>query len=417
MEDLRERLGDADRWVLQRLCQSGNAWIVGGWVRDSISNLNPTEIDIATNLKPHEISELFSRTIPVGEHFGTVIVLPDEGLFADNEKNLSWEVTTLRSDGKYIDGRRPEEVTFGTDILEDLARRDFTINAMAVDAKTSELIDIFGGQEDLSIGVVRAVGEAHERLNEDGLRIMRAFRFLDAGIMGLRHLDESLSQAITVNLGMLEKVSAERKWNELSQIFKGKNSHSTLQIMSEHGVLKEILSGFELNIDSDFSHQPAVDLAIICSNDKRSGLELAMSLKNSLRLSNDEAKRIEFLHNVELIDLADDSPATLRRFNISLSKSMQDDLQAYFGVEGDDYISKAAAISEPLAGRKPLINGKQLIKETNLEPDRRLGRLKGWLHRRQIEDDLESADEVLALLKTIEWETENPENWPALSWP
>ena len=147
MEDLRERLDDADRWVLQRLCQSGNAWIVGGWVRDSISNLNPTEIDIATNLKPHEISGLFSRTIPVGEHFGTVIVLPDEGLFTDNQKNLSWEVTTLRSDGKYIDGRRPEEVTFGTDILEDLARRDFTINAMAVDAKTSELIDIFGGQQ------------------------------------------------------------------------------------------------------------------------------------------------------------------------------------------------------------------------------------------------------------------------------
>ncbi|DAC34534.1 MAG: CCA tRNA nucleotidyltransferase [Candidatus Thalassarchaeaceae archaeon] len=418
MDDLRERLSSADQWVLLRLCQAGKAWIVGGWVRDTVAGLNPHEVDIATDLRPSQITELFSRTIPVGEAFGTIIVLPDDQIVSDsNNNNISWEVTTLRSEGHYGDGRRPDEVCFGEDILEDLARRDFTINAMAVDASTGELIDPYGGQDDLATGIVRAVGDAKERLTEDGLRIMRAFRFLDAGSMGERHLNNSLSEAIKENRGMLAKISAERKWNELSRVFMGENSASVLNMMAEHGILEVILNGVELSTDSIYSNQPSIDLAIICSSDKRSGVELSSFLKESLRLSNDEAHTIEFLHNLKIEDLEDDSYSTLRRFNTALSESMQKDVASYFGDAGEKYVSKAGAVSTPSAGTEPLIDGKRLIIETGLEPNRRLGRLKGWLHRRQIEDNLATADEVLNLLETIDWGNEDPEKWPSLSWP
>ena len=192
-------LCEGARIVLDRLGKEGDVWIVGGWVRDSLQGLNPKEMDIATNLHPDVVIDLFDKTVPVGAAFGTILVLDE-----DSEK--SWEVTTLRSEGTYGDGRRPDKVEFGEDIIEDLARRDFTINAMALDFKTGEIIDEFGGLDDLNAGIIRAVGNAHERISEDGLRIMRAFRFLDFGELELRNIDEDLQNAITDNLNMLGKV-------------------------------------------------------------------------------------------------------------------------------------------------------------------------------------------------------------------
>ena len=208
MGDLLSQLAASDRRVLERLSQRGQAWIVGGWVRDRLQGLNPTEMDIATNLHPDIVSQLFDKTIPVGAAFGTILVL-------DEESDKSWEVTTLRCDGTYGDGRRPDDVEFGDDIIEDLARRDFTINAMAVDPVTGEIIDEFGGLQDLNAGIIRAVGNSHDRIREDGLRIMRAFRFLDSGELGTRVLDEDLQVAITENLHMLGKVSSAVSYTHL----------------------------------------------------------------------------------------------------------------------------------------------------------------------------------------------------------
>ena len=154
------------------------------------------------------------------------------------------EVTTLREDGGYSDGRRPENVIFGEEIEDDLERRDFTINAMAIeiseklvgnDEPEGELLDFWEGLEDLEGGILRAVGDAGKRLGEDGLRVIRAFRFLECGEDGLRNLDPELSNAISSNLRMLEMVSKERIWNELGKILRGHNSkavsytHLTLQ--------------------------------------------------------------------------------------------------------------------------------------------------------------------------------------------
>lgn len=131
MEDARRQISlsplkDEDRIVLDRLREFGDAWIVGGWVRDVLSGFSPeliADIDIATNLTPVEVKAIFPRSIMVGEKFGTVIVRID----GSNNRDYECEVTTLREDGGYSDGRRPENVVFGQEIENDLARRDFTV--------------------------------------------------------------------------------------------------------------------------------------------------------------------------------------------------------------------------------------------------------------------------------------------------
>ena len=409
MGDLLSQLAASDRRVLERLSQRGQAWIVGGWVRDRLQGLYPTEMDIATNLHPDIVSQLFDKTIPVGAAFGTILVL-------DEESDKSWEVTTLRCDGTYGDGRRPDDVEFGDDIIEDLARRDFTINAMAVDPVTGEIIDEFGGLEDLNAGIIRAVGNSHDRIREDGLRIMRAFRFLDSGELGTRVLDEDLQVAITENLHMLSKVSSERKWAELSRILQGINNKEVTQLMHSFGVLNQVIPETNFARIERFSGSPLVNLAILCSNDKRSGIELANHLKRNLRLSNEEASTIRFLHDLQISDLSHEI-SSLRRFNAALSDSMKKEVMEYFGDIGAEFIEASSNVQPNSVGNKPLIDGEKLMQVTGLEAGIRLGRLKGWLHRRQIEENLSEVDEVISMLDTLDWESEDPESWPALAWP
>ena len=415
MADLSESLTAADIAVLKRLNSAGEAWVVGGWVRDALAGITADEVDMATTLRPSEVARLFPRTVMIGEAFGTILVLPDEKSNSAQDEP-SWEVTTLRSEGTYGDGRRPDEVEFGEDIQEDLARRDFTINAMALDSESGEVIDPFGGREDLAAGVVRAVGDAVERMAEDGLRIMRAFRFLSGGTLGYRRLDSALSAAIRENVAMLDKVSAERKWAELSKILQGQNTNLILAEMDSHRVLAKVLPETILRLEADFSGAAPVDLAILCSNDLRSGADLASHLKGLLRLSNDEAATIAFVHELHCDSLQTDQ-ATLRRYNAALSESMKAEVVAYFGAAGEAYATAAAAVAPPRVGNNPLVNGNLLISATGLAAGPRLGRLKGWLHRRQIENDLATAEEVLELLDSIDWREDEPENWPTLSWP
>ena len=409
MGDLLSQLAASDRRVLERLSQRGQAWIVGGWVRDRLQGLNPTEMDIATNLHPDIVSQLFDKTIPVGAAFGTILVL-------DEESEKFWEVTTLRCDGTYGDGRRPDDVEFGDDIIEDLARRDFTINAMAVDPITGEIIDEFGGLEDLNAGIIRAVGKSHDRIREDGLRIMRAFRFLDSGELGTRVLDEDLQVAITENLHMLGKVSSERKWAELSRILKGINNKEVTQIMHSFGVLNQVIPETNFARIERFSSSSLVNLAILCSKDNRSGIDLANHLKQTLRLSNEEASTIRFLHDLQISDLSNEI-SSLRRFNAALSDSMKKEVMEYFGDIGAEFIEASSDVQPNSVGNKPLIDGEKLMQVTGLEAGIRLGRLKGWLHRRQIEENLSEVDEVISMLDTLDWESEDPESWPALAWP
>jgi len=412
--EIGDFLGDEDLLVLGKIREHGNAWIVGGWVRDFLSGRNVSGcLDIATTLRPDQVKEIFPRTLLVGEKYGTVIVRledPPEGF---------WEVTTLRRDGGYGDGRRPDNVSFGNDLLVDLSRRDFTINAMAI-AQNGEIIDIEGrGMEDLGAGIIRTVGNAADRISEDGLRIMRAFRFLDDSEKGIRTLDPELSEAIRSNIQMLERVSKERIWSELCMILSGENVKQILELMGEHGIIGSILPDIEHNYGLEFSNNPRVNLALLCSPEGNSGKELSLSLREVLKISNDDSLSVSFLHDTKNVDF-DLSPESVRRFRCFLPEYLQREFLLYsegLGKNSKEMEDAINTIPKNSVGNSPLVDGNILSEVTGLEPGRRLGKLKGWLHRRQIEDNLESTEQILELLKEIDWSGEDPEKWKSLSWP
>lgn len=183
------------------------AYAVGGCVRDSLLGLCPHDWDLCTSALPQQVMELFGETqcIPTGLQHGTVTVKQGGGLY---------EITTFRTEGSYSDGRHPDEVHFVPDVREDLARRDFTINAMAYN-ETEGLIDPFGGQDDLKNGIVRAVGTPHQRFEEDALRILRLYRFAARFRFVI---DPATAQAAQELCAHLDCVSAERIEEELFKL-------------------------------------------------------------------------------------------------------------------------------------------------------------------------------------------------------
>ena len=194
--------------LLDELHRAGfGAYAVGGCVRDSLLGLAPHDWDLCTAARPGQVMELFGedRCIPTGLQHGTVTVKRDGKLY---------EITTFRTEGRYSDGRHPDSVAFVPDLREDLARRDFTINAMAYSAEEG-LCDPFGGQEDLARGVVRAVGEPLRRFGEDALRILRLYRF--AARFGFA-IDEATEEAAKQLASHLDCVSAERIEEELNKL-------------------------------------------------------------------------------------------------------------------------------------------------------------------------------------------------------
>ena len=194
--------------LLTRLHAAGHAaYAVGGCVRDSLLSQTPHDWDLCTSATPEQVLELFGEVhcIPTGLQHGTVTVKHGGELY---------EITTFRTEGAYSDGRHPDHVAFVPDVKEDLARRDFTINAMAYNAEEG-LIDPFGGQSDLAAGIVRAVGEPQRRFEEDALRILRLYRF--AARFGFA-IDPATGQAARALCRHLDCVSEERIAEELSRL-------------------------------------------------------------------------------------------------------------------------------------------------------------------------------------------------------
>ena len=407
-----EHLSEADRLVLDGLRSAGEAWIVGGWVREAASGRRETDMDIATTLLPAKVKELFPRSLMVGEKYGTVIVRLDEGV-----SDGTWEVTTLRSEGSYGDGRRPDMVEFGQKIEDDLARRDFTINAMAIDSDGS-VIDPFGGVSDLREGVLRAVGIASERLGEDGLRIMRAYRFLDSA-EGIRDMESSLRSAVKENLGMLDVVSRERIGVEMERILGGRNAGAVISQMHEDGVLSHVLTEITCTASPSFCTNSLVNLALLCNEDQSEGSELADKLRSALMMAKEPLRRVAFLHDARNASVSTEISG-LRRFRAALPEEWQSAFVVYSRGLGRDVVEFAEALASlrPLrVGNAPLIDGNTLAAATGLDPGPKMGRLKGRLHRIQIERDLSSEDEVLSVLDELDWRGSDYEEWSALSWP
>ncbi|MBQ1526676.1 MAG: CCA tRNA nucleotidyltransferase [Lachnospiraceae bacterium] len=363
--------------IISELEKKGfEAWAVGGCIRDSVLNRKPGDWDITTNAKPAEVKSIFKRTVDTGIQHGTVTVLI---------KDKSFEVTTYRLDGKYEDSRHPSEVTFTADLVEDLKRRDFTINAMAYNSRAG-LVDAFGGVEDIKKRLIRAVGSPGERFKEDALRIMRAVRFsasLDFDI------EEKTFEAIKKETGNLKKISAERIREELVKLIASSHPEKLLTL-SECGITSVILPEFDRELATEQNnqhHQYSVGIHTIeamkysvtfddeLTYDERVVLRLTMLLHDmgkpalkttdedgvdhfkghsaeSVRLAGDILKRLKFdnatINRVtRLVKYHDhrkeSSPANVRRTIVAVGKDL---MPLWFKVRRCDVMGQSTYIRE-----------------------------------------------------------------------
>ena len=414
----KDDLPEALREVCNRIATAGGGvWLVGGSVREAMLDNPWKDLDLATTLGPDDVLGIFPRALPTGTQYGTVTVR-----LVDSD--LQFEVTTLRSEGSYGDGRRPDEVAFGESLQEDLSRRDFTINAMAIDLARDILHDPYNGQEDLQNQCLTAVGDATERLGEDGLRLLRAYRFMDRGARGIWDPDSELSQALISCGPMIENVSEERVWAEFKRILSGDNAAEVLERMRADGMLSRILPGWDADMslqhrlhasESDVFACRLVLLASDIPNERWRRLDHDL---RALTLSNRDRNRVMDLHRL-LTHLPCDLPE-YRRYRASVGDLIDAHLaiEEVLRPEAAERVRQELAHLPPLkAGSRPLIDGHVLAAATELPSGRRLGRLKEWLYRIQIEQDLINADEVLALIEVLDWAATDPELWPDTNWP
>lgn len=230
------RIPDDAVRIIEQLNEHGyEAYVVGGCVRDSLLGRMPEDWDITTSARPLEVKAIFKRTIDTGIQHGTVTVMADR---------TGYEVTTYRIDGEYADGRHPTSVDFTASLEEDLKRRDFTINAMACDS-SGNLVDIFGGLEDLEKGVIRCVGSAVCRFTEDALRILRAIRF--SAQLGFT-IEEETRKAVALLAPNLIKVSRERIAVELTKLLLSDNP-DRMRLVHDTGASRYISLKFQQAAD------------------------------------------------------------------------------------------------------------------------------------------------------------------------
>lgn len=231
------------RFVLDTLLQNGHkAYIVGGCVRDLLCGKVPHDYDITTSAMPQETQALFEKTIATGLKHGTVTVLID---------STPIEVTTFRIESVYKDSRHPESVNFVRDVRDDLARRDFTVNAICYNEQEG-LIDLFGGADDIKNKILRTVGDAETRFREDALRILRLFRF--AATLEFETEDNTFNAAIEC-APLLQNISAERIFTELQKTVSGNNPHALCPLLDTRALQNYSLKNADLKCISKLENK------------------------------------------------------------------------------------------------------------------------------------------------------------------
>lgn len=229
--------------VIEQLKKAGfEAYVVGGCVRDFLRKVEPEDWDVATNARPGEIQRVFPKSFYSNQFFTVTVQTGSQ-----NPKLKEIEITTYRKEAKYTDKRHPDEVRFAKTIEEDLSRRDFTINALAIEIARCRplqirVIDLFKGQEDLENKVIRAVGKPEERFNEDALRMIRAVRFATTLEF---EIDEKTSQAIKKNSPWVQAISKERIRDEFLKIVMAEKAAEGIELLRKLGLLKYIIPELE----------------------------------------------------------------------------------------------------------------------------------------------------------------------------
>ena len=434
--------------LCERLRSKGKrAWIVGGCVRDVLRGKHANDWDVATDARPEELLRVFPRAIPTGIEHGTVTVVKD---------GAHYEVTTLRGDGTYSDGRRPDSVEFVDDITADLARRDFTVNAIAVDPLDGKIIDPFDGQGDLERGVLKAVGDPVRRFSEDGLRVLRAARFVATLELAL---DDATEKAIAPTLDTFRKVASERVRDEWLKAMKARRPSLAFDVMRRTGILgvtcPELLEGVGMEQNRWHAYDvwrhgmecmdactadPVLRIAALLHDvgkprtrawsDKTSdwtfydhdrvGAEIAEPIAARLKFSNEERARIVALVRFHLFHYESGwTDTAVRRWIRRVGPDRVQDLyvlnEADVRAKGRDFdadlaslaalqahVARVLAEGAAMSTRDLRVNGHDLIKELGIAPGRVIGEiLDALLEAVTSEPALNERETLLTLAREI----------------
>ncbi len=414
------------RSICAILASAGHgAWVVGGCVRDHLLGRPVSDWDVCTSARPEEVVRLFPRSIPTGMAHGTVTVV---------RGGEHYEVTTLRGEGAYTDGRRPDAVHFLDDVRDDLARRDFTVNAIAYDPLTGLLVDPFGGRDDLRAGLLRAVGDPLQRFREDGLRVLRGARFVAS--LGFR-LEPDTEAAISGALDVFGRVSPERVRDEWVKTLKAPQPSEAFRVMQRRGILARVAPALDALAAQPSPRSPALDalthsllmvdatpvdptlrVAALWALADPNPASLSASVSGWLkawRFSNAEHDRVvrALRHWGAVEGLAEADDPTLRRWMRDTTVAGLDDALALAracrrasgevslcvvvdGVAVRVAAEQAAGVA--LTARELCLDGGALMAALKLSPGRTLGVLMQWLLEAVLDDPKANTPEGLLAL-------------------
>jgi poly(A) polymerase/tRNA nucleotidyltransferase (CCA-adding enzyme) len=437
------------------------AHLVGGCVRDLLMDREPKDWDVATNASPEEIQKLFADSV-YENNFGTVGVKT-----ASKNPGLKVvEVTAYRLEGRYTDKRHPDEVKFAKNIEEDLSRRDFTVNAIAMaislhenkktkKQKNNEIVDLFGGEEDIKNKIIRAVGDPDERFNEDALRLLRAVRF--AAQLGFK-IEEKTKEAVHKNHKLLELISAERIRDEFSKLLMTERAAEGVETLRETGLLKyiapELLEGvgigqnkhhiytvYEHNLRAlDYATKKGYSLEVRLAsllhdvgkprtkrgegpdctfyNHEIVGAKMILKIMDRLRFPKDATERVAHLVRWHMFyyNVGEVSEAGVRRFLVRIGPDYLDDI---LKVREADRIGSGVPKAvpykmrhllfmidkvkrDPVSPKELKIDGADVMKELSIAPGPRIGHLLALLLEEVLDDPKKNDREsLIARLKEL----------------
>lgn len=386
-------------WIIKKIRDHGfEAFVVGGCVRDKLLGREPGDWDITTSAKPEEVKAIFGKTVDTGLQHGTVTII---------KNHTGYEVTTYRIDGEYHDGRHPDSVEFTRNLLEDLKRRDFTINAMAYSHETG-IVDAFCGMEDLRAGIVRCVGLAQDRFTEDALRILRAVRF--AAQLGFE-IEGETYEAIARIAPNLKKVSKERIQVELTKLLLSDHPEK-IRMVEETGISPYVTDGFQ----EVFEKERSLETGALCFRElselpKEKSMRWAGFLR---RMKPEEVKGIlkglkldnETIDNGRIMVEAAGTPLPpqkpwIRRFLSRMTEYQFEGCLRLKALDGDPHVPKIRELwgeireSGDCVSLKDLaVNGSDLM-EAGLKPGKGIGEALRTLLELVLEDPSMNRKEIL----------------------
>lgn len=402
--------------IVKKLVDAGYVtYFNGGWVRDLLMNRPSDDIDIATSATVDEIQKLFPKTIPVGVAFGIVIVV---------EGSFQFEVATFRKDRGYVDGRRPIGIDPATP-EEDAQRRDFTINGMFYDPLTDQLYDYVGGREDIKKGIIRAIGNPHERFREDRLRMMRAVRYSTRFDFSIE--SNTLNAIVSHANDLMPAVAIERIWQEFKKMSQFAHFDSGLITLHQLQLLPQIFPVLKAVSTEEIQHRvrfierfpkQTPTLIELLELFPEFDLQQILNLCEQLKLANQEKITVKFYHhaknllsmpkawleNMERIEWAEFyahplSELCLQIFACRLPSAAKE----LFLKEHQIRKQQLAKSIERIASKNPLIKAEDLIKE-GISPGQHMGQLLKEAQRISVNKNLEDPAQVIEYLKkTPSW--------------